>query len=328
MPADQPITEPLPTSSPASPAAPVLPDASAPPVGAAPSGNARRYDFRGPSFLTTTELRKLRLRHDEFARSLATRLSIYLRLEVEAQILDLQTQPFRRFVDSLPHPTHLTLFKIESLSGIGLLQLSPNFGLALVDRLLGGPGKADKVARDLTEIEVETLDLAAGLLLREWCQEVTQLPDAHPQLIGHETNARYLQTASHDTNMLVLTVELHMNEYRERLHLGFPYLMVEPLIRQLAPPPEPRRAEAGPPQPLHWNAELNDVSVPVSAEWTGLQITARELAQLKVGDVLQLDPQQFNHVKVRLARVPKFVGRLGTREKAWAVALTGTVPPC
>src|SRR6266446_484431 len=49
------------------------------------------FNLRKPSLLTAGELRRLRLRHDEFARSLATRLSIHLRLEIGVHIAGLDT---------------------------------------------------------------------------------------------------------------------------------------------------------------------------------------------------------------------------------------------
>ena len=49
------------------------------------------YDFRQPAFLSARELRKLRLWHEDFIRSLAGRLSTYLRLEVGIQMAKLQT---------------------------------------------------------------------------------------------------------------------------------------------------------------------------------------------------------------------------------------------
>src|ERR1041384_1779026 len=47
------------------------------------------YDFRQPAFLAPSELRKLRLRHEDFIRSLAARLSIYLRLGFSLQMAKL-----------------------------------------------------------------------------------------------------------------------------------------------------------------------------------------------------------------------------------------------
>src|SRR5258705_13575959 len=57
------------------------------------------FNVRKPSLLTAGELRRLRLRHDEFARSLATRLSIHLRLEIAVQILALDTCFYPRLIE-------------------------------------------------------------------------------------------------------------------------------------------------------------------------------------------------------------------------------------
>src|SRR5664279_435919 len=96
------------------------------------------YDFRQPAFLTSSELRRIRLRHEEFIRALAAHLSIYLRMEVSLQMSKLQTLSYQKYAEALPNPTHLTLFKVEPLKGVCLLDMSPRLGLTIVDRLLGG----------------------------------------------------------------------------------------------------------------------------------------------------------------------------------------------
>src|SRR6266404_9885647 len=110
------------------------------------------FNLRKPSLLTAGELRRLRLRHDEFARSLATRLSIHLRLELGVQILLLDSCFYSQFVQRLLNPAQVALFRVESLDGVGLLDIPPKLGIALVDRLLGGTGKSTPLNRDLTEI--------------------------------------------------------------------------------------------------------------------------------------------------------------------------------
>ena len=51
-------------------------------------------------------------------------------------------------------------------------------------------------------------------------------------------------------------------------------------------------------------------------------MTARDLMNLKVGDVLPLEPEIVNHVRVLLASMQKFTGRLGTQGAKWAVEIT------
>jgi flagellar motor switch protein FliM len=303
--------------------APPPPPAPAPPVAASADG-LRRHDFRGASLLTTAELRRARLRHDEFARSLATRLSIYLRLEVGVQVAALQTLPHPKFIDGLPKVSHVTLFRIEPLPGIGLLSVPLNLSLAILDRLLGGPGVAGQTEGSLTEIDVTVLDLVVQLVLKEWGQHVARLPDAPAQILGHETNPCFLPPAPSDLQMLLLSLEARLGDCGEQVQLALPFPAVESVVRQPDPSAQFRRAiEAQADRPsIRWQPGLADVKVPLSAGWDGIEITAQQLAHLKVGDVLPLEPDRFNRVRVRLARVSKFIGRLGASNHVRAVELT------
>src|ERR1700677_4511030 len=101
----------------------------------------RGHDFRQSGFLAPSELRRIRLRHEQFIRSLAARLAIFLRLEFGLQLSKVQIGGYQNFTENLPSPTHITLFKTEPLKGIGLLVIPPKLGLTLVDRLLGGAGQ-------------------------------------------------------------------------------------------------------------------------------------------------------------------------------------------
>jgi len=280
------------------------------------------YDFRQPTFLAPAELRNLRLHHEEFIGSLAARLSIHLRLEVTAQMSSLQTMSFQHFTENLASPTHLTLFKAEPLKGICLLDVPPRLGLAIVDRLLGGAAQSPKVSRDLTEIEVALLDQAVQIILNEWCSHWQSFDDLGATLVGHENNGRFLQTAPLETVMLCLAMEMRVGDCLEQMQLAFPHYTIDPIVKHIGSATPAIQEMAKPAAPLRWNPELDDVPVNVTANWGGLQLTARELAALKPGDVLMLDAQMPQQVRVSVASTPKYGARLGTRGRQWAVELT------
>src|SRR5207249_10683751 len=276
---------------------------------------AQRFDFRQPSFLSASDLHKLRLRHEEFIRSLAARLSIYLRLEFGLQMSKLETLSFQKFIESLSNPTHLTLFKVEPLRGICLLDIPPRLGLTIVDRQLGGPGQCADPARELSEIEVGLLDQSAQLALSEWSNLWSGMLDLRPVILGHENNGRFLQTSPHDTVMLVVAMEARIGECVEQMQISFPYYTLEPLMLKLNSTFENTENSAGPSPAsiLKWNPALEDIKIAVTAEWPDLQMTASQFAQLRLGEVFPLAPQVTSQVQVRLAKVPKFIGNLGTR---------------
>ena len=287
----------------------------------------RGYDFRQSGFLAPSELRRIRQRHEQVVRSLAARLAMFLRLEFSLQLAKVQIVGYQKFIESLPSPTHITLFKTDPLKGVGLLVMPPRMGLMFVDRLLGGPGQMPEEGRDLTEIEVVLIDQVVMLVITEWCNHWPEMRGLQPSLLGHENNSRFLQTATPETAMLILTISGGIGEHSESIQMVFPYATVEPLMRMLSPAlPVPDTTPSQVTQP-QWNPEFNDIKVPVIAEWEGLKMSAGEITRLKVGDLLMLDAACAAQVQILLNHIPKFTGRPGTTGNKWAVQLTAPAYP-
>jgi flagellar motor switch protein FliM len=283
----------------------------------------RGYDFRQSGFLAPSELRRIRQRHEQFIRALAARLAMFLRLEFTLQLSKVQIVGYQKFIEGLPGPTHITLFKTEPLKGIGLLVIPPRLGLTFVDRLLGGPGHMPAESHDLSEIEIALIDQVATLVISEWCTHWPEMRGLQSSLLGHENNSRFLQTATPDTAMLILTMSGNIGEQSEMIQLVFPYATVEPLMRLLSPAlPVSDAASARAAKP-RWNPEFNEVKVPVVAQWQGLKMSAGEITRLKAGDLLALDPACAAQVQILLNNIPKFTGRPGTCANKWAVLING-----
>lgn len=286
------------------------------------------FDFRQPAFLAPAEMRRIRLRFEDFIRTLAANLSIYLRVEFGLRMSKLQTYSYQKLVEGLPNPTHLTLFKAEPLKGICLMDLPPRLGLTVVDRLLGGPGHSVAGNRDLSDIESALLGEVVGLILKDWCSQWEGVQQLRPVSLGHETTPRFLSTAAHDTVMLVLGIEATLGDCVEEIQMAFPYYTIEPLVKYIVSVSQPEK-EAGvqtgaKPQ---WHDDFYQISVDVTAEWQRLELTVGALAVLKPGDFLTLDTRCFDDVIINFASIPKFRGRLGTRSERWAVEITEPVAP-
>jgi flagellar motor switch protein FliM len=291
------------------------------------TASLERYDFQQVSFFSIRELRKLRSRHEEFIRSLAARLSMYLRLEVAMQMSKLDTIPFQKFVEGMSNPTHLALLKLEPLHGICLLDTAPRLGLAIVDRELGGPGICNEDARELSHMEARLLSRVLETIVSEWCACWSDLLDLRPLLLGHENTGRFLQTCSPGSMMLVFGMETRIGQLVEQIHFGFPYQTLEPLMQKLHAGLEiSQRPAVKPAAPVQWNQRLNDVTIPLAAQLPELQLTAKRLAQLRPGDVLPVPLATASQVRVCLGSVPKFVASLGTCDNRWALKILQVSP--
>jgi flagellar motor switch protein FliM len=292
-----------------------------------PAKDVRSHNFRQSGFLAASELRRIRQRHEQFIRSLAARLAIFLRLEFSLQLAKVHIESYQKFIETLSNPTYITLFKTEPLKGAGLLVIPPRLALTLVDRLLGGPGQMPPDNRDLTDIEVALSDQSAMLILSEWCNHWPEMRGLHATILGHENNSKFLQISPPDTSMLILTVSASIAEQNETFQIVFPYATIEPLMRLLNPEltgTEPAAPRASKPR---WNPEFDEVKVALTAEWQGLKMSAGEITRLQPGDLLGLDPACAAQVLIRFGNIPKFFGRPGTSDARWAVQLTAAIAP-
>jgi flagellar motor switch protein FliM len=283
----------------------------------------QRHDFPQLSFFTPAELRKLRVRHEEFIHSLAARLSIRFGAEVSLQMAKLETIPFQAFIDALANPTHLTVLKLEPLLGNCLLDIPLRLGLCIVDRELGGTGVWQDEPRELTKMESGLLSRVVENILSEWCGVWSDLLDLRPVLIGCESNGRFLQTCPPATMMLVLGMELQMGPVVEQMQLGLPYPTLEPLIAKLNVVMEAgnKPAVALAAKPVKWNPALDDMELRVTAELPDVEVSARRLAELKAGDVISIRTEKVRQVQLCLSGMAKFTAELGLQGEQWAVKI-------
>ena len=291
------------------------------------------YDFRNPVFLSEIELRRLRLLHEDFIRYLSARLSLYLRMEFGLKMAKLTTATYSKFTDSLPNPTHLSLFKVDPLVGVGILDINPRLALTIADRLLGGRGHSVKAERYLTEIEIALLEDVIAIVLEEWCAQWKSEQELHPIIIGHENNGRFLQTSPKDAIVLILTLEANFGDCSEQIQIGVPYYTIEPVVKKMQARRQKDTAVSSVAKRAEWSPAYEKITVPVRAEWAALEVSLREVTALRVGDVIELPSSLFHETRVLLNGTPKFVGTVGLDSDRVAVQLTrklsaqGPVPP-
>jgi len=279
------------------------------------------YDFRNPTFLTEVELRRLRILHEDFIRYLASRLAMFLRMECGLKMARLQTQSYAKFTEGLPSPSHICLFKMEPLVGVGLLDVNPRLALTFVDRLLGGRGHSVNAERYLTEIEVSLLEDVLKIILEEWCSQWREDKELHHAIIGHESNGRFLQTSPRDSVVLALAIEVSFGDCSEQIQIGLPYYTIEPLVKSLQQRRQKDTAPAAAAAKAKWHDVYEHVQLPVRAEWNLPEMPLREIASMRVGDLLEIPMANIEQTRVLLNGIPKFIGTVGLEGQQVAVKL-------
>src|SRR2546421_8518333 len=123
------------------------------------SKRAQSYDFRRPDRIAKDQLRAIHVLHENFARSLASSLSAYLRAYVAVNLVSVEQLAFMEFVQTLASPSCLIGLGMKPFDGNTALEISPSLAFPVLEMLLGGSGQGSAgLDREITEIERSILD--------------------------------------------------------------------------------------------------------------------------------------------------------------------------
>lgn len=283
-----------------------------------------RYDFRQPSRVSKYQLRALHVLHDDFVKLFTASLSGTLRTVVDMELEAVEQIPYAEYIAAIGAPACAFIFNMEPLSGGAVLALNSSLAFAMIDRLLGGSGAAGGVPREFTEIEraiVERVGLQAMVDLQQSWQHVGAFS---MRILNLESNPQFLQITSPNEVVLVATFRLKMGEVAGGLTIGYPYLLLEPLIPRFGaqqwlvtakanPDPEARSQLVG---------EVLQTPLEVRVVLGRAALSVRDLLSLGEGCLLTLDSGPEIPVSVEVGRLAKFKGKPGVSRHHLAVEIT------
>src|SRR4051812_27899334 len=130
---------------------------------------AQVYDFRRPDRIAKEQLRAIHLLHENFARTLASSLSAYLRAYVMVNLVSVEQLSFLEFSQCLPSPTIITSLSMKPYDGTAVLEMNPSLVFPLLEMLLGGSSKIaiSRIDREITEIEHSILENIYRIVLND-----------------------------------------------------------------------------------------------------------------------------------------------------------------
>ena len=277
-------------------------------------------DFRNPVFLTESDMRQVRLRHESFIHYLSARLSMFIRMDVSLKMSKLHTLSYEELTETIPTPIFINLFKITGLAGVGVVSVNPRLAMTLVNRMLGGKGHSITDERYLTDIEMALMEDAMRLILEEWCSQWEEMESIEPTIIGRENNGRFLQTSPRDTVMLVLDIEGTLGDCTEMIQIAVPYSMIDPMIKAMKAKAQSLGGAAAHTRGK-WRQTYSDIMVPVKAEWNVFDMTVSDLLRLRPGDILELPREIIQETIVSVNNAPQFIGEVGVEDGHVAVKI-------
>ncbi|MBO6108442.1 MAG: flagellar motor switch protein FliM [Eubacterium sp.] len=281
------------------------------------------YNFARPSKFSKEHLRTLVFIYEHYARLLSTTLPVYLRKNVQVEVMHSEAATYQEFSNSLSNPVLLGVVNFAPLEGNIIMEMATGLGYAIVDRMLGGDGQPLEKTRDFTEIELTIIErimvVCVNLLVEPW-QTVAQL---EPILDRIETNSQFAQFVTPNEMTSIITMNIKIGSAEGLMNICIPYDVIEPVIDKLNTKnwySSNESTEIGTYKEVI-EESLQKARVPVRAIMGRSAISVNDFMHLLPGDIIKIDTHLEDELDVYVGNIKKFSAIPGAYNDSYAVKI-------
>lgn len=289
-------------------------------------GEITNYDFRRPNRISKNQVRTLQNIHESFAEVFGYYLVSKLQTVVSISITSVDQLFYSEFILSVSNPSCLYVFDIEGTDGSGILEISPQLALNIMERLLGGTTDSQEKSRSITPIEQAVIrgiiEHAFSDLRNSW----KSVADLNFKFSRLEMEADFVQVAPASEIVVVISFDVNIGTQTFLMNICFPTFALEEILAQLNRQQVTSSAVKQSDKKMRANMKMisnhmENTYLPVLAELGKTKVTVRELLELKKGDILKLEKRINEEIEVVIGSRRKLAARPGTVEGKKAVRI-------
>ncbi len=287
----------------------------------------RNYDFARPAKFSKEHLRTLEIIYEHYGRLLSTNLPLYLRKNVQISVVSSETVVFSEFSNALSNPAILGIVNFAPLQGTIIIELAPNLGFAMIDRMLGGQGVPIDKTRDFSEIELTILDKILVMCMQLMKEPWRNVVDIDPFLERIETNPQFAQIIAPNDMIAIVTLSIKVGDVEGLMNVCLPFFTVEDVMDKL--------------NTKFWYSTMQEASeedysqyvesmirradVPIKAVLGKSSITVDDFVNLQCGDIIRLNTLAESEMPVYVGNIKKFMAMPGKSGDKYAVRVTSVI---
>jgi flagellar motor switch protein FliM len=262
---------------------------------------------------------------DRMIRLLSTSLRNFFQDNVEVTLDSITSVRFGDYLNSVPLPVQLAVFKAEGWDNSGLITVETGLAYSALDLLLGGRrggAAARHDGRPFTAIETQLIKRMVEIVLGDAALSFQPLSPVKFIVDRMETNPRFATIMRPANAAILVNLRLDMEGRGGVLQILLPYAMIEPirdlLLQSFMGEKLGRdRLWEGPLATEVWQAD-----VAVEAVLHEMRMPLRKVLSLKVGDTLMLNTRPNDLVTLRCGDWTLTQGRTGRIDDKIAIQVT------
>ncbi len=286
------------------------------------------YDFRRPERVSKEQLKGLQSLFEALSREVGILFPPFLRTVVRVDLVSIDQLTYDEFILSVARPTALASVNMAPLDGNAVIELTPSMIFPIIDRLLGGRGRALSEPRELTEIETRIIRRIVTMILDSLRRSWDQLIEFQCSIITIESDPLIVQIVAGSEMVVLVGYEVHVGEMVGAMNMCIPLMVLNPILDQIS-------------QQAHFTRKMSrEVAMATRATISHIVTKAlvnidavlgqatlplSDVAKLSVGDIVQLDTNPEEPIAVSVGGIPRYLAQPGRKGEQSAILLTGIV---
>lgn len=271
------------------------------------------------SIVSYERLPMLEVVFDRLVRIMTTSLRNFTSENVDVALDRIETLRFQDYLNSVPLPAMITVFRAVEWDNLGLLTIDSSLIYAIVDVLLGGRRGAAPMSfegRPFTTIERSLVERTIALVLKDMSTAFEPLSKVEFRFERLETNPRFAAIARPTNAAILFNLRLEMEQRGGALQVLVPYATLEPVRDLLLQKFMGEKFGRDTIWETHLASEMLATRVELEALLEEQTIPLGDAMSLEVGTTLPLSVRSDTPITLRCGNVSLMrarIGRVGDR---------------
>jgi flagellar motor switch protein FliM len=262
---------------------------------------------------------------DRLVRMMSTSLRNFTSDNVEVSLDNITSIRFGDYLNSIPLPAMLSVFKAEEWDNYGLLVVDSALIYSIVDVLLGGRRGTAAMrieGRPYTTIERNLVERMVNVVLSDLSAAFDPLSPVTFRFDRLETNPRFATIARPANAAVLARLRIDMEDRGGRLELMLPYATLEPVRELLLQMFMGEKFGRDSIWETHLANELWNTDVELEAVLDEIVMSLNEVLNLKPGSRILLNSMPNSTIDMRCGNVSLFGGKMGRKSGNIAVRIS------
>lgn len=267
---------------------------------------------------------------DRLVRLMSTSLRNLTSDNVEVSLDQVSTVRFGDYMNSIPLPAMISVFKAEEWENSGLMVTDSALIYSIVDVLLGGRKGTPAIrveGRPYTTIETKLVEKMVGVSLSDLSSAFDPLSPVAFNLERIETNPRFATITQQNNACVLARLRVDMGDRGGRAEIIIPYATLEPIRELLLQMFMGEKFGRDSIWENHLTLELYQTDIQIQALLGELTIPLGEILNWKIGSQIVFPTVAEDYLELRCGHFPMFKGPAGQRQGNIAVRIEDYISP-